>query len=136
MALEIKKAKYYESTMEGHAKEGANLLISLSDAGVNLLAFKAAPVQLMRTKFTIFPEKTIDVAKQSALELAGPFSALLIKGDNDESGALADIYEKLSLAGIDIDESYGIADIKESYGVIFYMSRVDCDKAAAALKDG
>ena len=75
----------------------------------------------------------IDGAKEAELELDGPYSALIIQGE-DESGALADIYEKLSQAGINVNESSGIADIKGWYGVILYLEQEDCEKAAAALE--
>jgi len=90
----------------------------------------------MRTQFTLFPDdgsKMNDGAKKAGLNLDGPHSALLIQGD-DESGALADIYEKLSQADINVYESSGIANIKGSYGVILYVKQEDCEKAMAALK--
>jgi hypothetical protein len=47
---------------------------------------------------------------------------------------LADIYEKLSQAGINVHEPSGIADIQGSYGVILYLKREDCEKAVAAIE--
>ncbi len=137
MALDIKKIEYYNITVEGHVGEGSKLLSVFSDAGVNLLAFKAVALEPMRTQFTLFPDdglKMNDGAKNAGLNLDGPHSALLIKGDNDESGELADIYEKLSQADIYVNESNGIADIKGSYGVILYLKQEDCEKAVAALE--
>ena len=74
-----------------------------------------------------------DGARKSGLKLDGPYSALLIKGD-EKSGALADIYRKLSQAGIQIGEAYGIADINAGYGVILYLKQEDCGKAMSVLK--
>jgi len=136
MALAIKRVEYYNTTVEDHAGEGSKLLSLFASVGVNLLAFKAVPLEPKRTQFTLFPNdslKMTDGAKKAGLELDGPHSALLIQGD-DESGALADIYEKLSQAAIQVDESSGIANIKGSYGVILYIKQEDCEKAMAALK--
>jgi hypothetical protein len=136
MALDIKRVEYYSTTVEGHAGEGSRLLSLFADVGVNLLAFKAVPLDPMHTQFTLFPNdglKMVDGAKKAGLKLDGPHFALLIQGD-DESGALADIYEKLSQAGINVRESSGIADIKGSYGVILYLEQEDCEKALAALE--
>lgn len=72
-------------------------------------------------------------AKRSGLKLDGPYSALLIKGD-EKSGALADIYKKLSQVEIQVDEACGIADINAGYGVILYLKQEDCGKALTALK--
>lgn len=136
MAFNIKRVEYFNITVEGHAGEGSKLLSVFADVGVNLLAFKAVPLEPMRTQFTLFPDdglKMNDGAKKAGLNLDGPHSALLIQGD-DESGALADIYEKLSQANINVYESSGLANIKGSYGVILYIKQEDCEKAMAALK--
>ena len=66
------------------------------------------------------------------LKLDGPYFAVIITGD-EEPGALAEIYRKLSRARIDVEESSGIAHINGGYGVILYLKQEDCDKAIAAL---
>ena len=136
MAFDIKRVEYYNITVEDHAREGSKLLSLFADAGVNLLAFKAVPREPMCTQFTLFPDdslKMADGAKKAGLKLEGPHSALLIQGD-DESGALADIYEKLSQTNIHVHESSGIADINGGYGVILYLQQEDCEKAVSALE--
>ena len=135
MAFHIKKVEYYNVTVEDHAGEAAKLLALFASAGVSLLAFKAVPHGPGRTRFTLFPNDGLKMtagANKAGLELDGPHAALLIQGD-DESGALSDIYEKLSQADIQVGESSGIADIKGSYGVILYLKPDDCEKAMAAL---
>jgi hypothetical protein len=136
MALDIRRVEYYNMTIGDHAREGSKLLALFADAGVNLLAFKAVPLESRRTRFTLFPNdgsKMIAGAKKAGLELDGPRSALLIQGD-DESGALADIYEKLAQAEIPVHESSGIADINGGYGVVLYLKQADCEKAMTALE--
>ena len=136
MTLDIKRVEYYNITVEDHAGEGSKLLSLFAGVGVNLLAFKAVPLEPNRTQFTLFPDdgsRMAAGAKKAGLKLDGPHSALLIQGD-DESGALSDIYEKLFQADIQVDESSGIADIKGGYGVVLYLKPEDCDKAAAALE--
>lgn len=136
MAFDIKRVEYYNTTVEGQAGEASKLLSVFAGVGVSLLAFKAVLLEPGRTRFTLFPNdgvKMTDGAKKAGLKLDGPYSALLIEGD-DESGALADIYEKLSQADIHVDESSGIADIKGGYGVVLYLKPEDCEKAAAALE--
>ena len=138
MAIDTKIIEYYNVAVEGHIGEGAKLLAVFAEAGVNLLAFKAVALDPMRTQFALFPDdgsKMNNGAKKAGLKLDGPYSALLIKGDNDEAGELASIYEKLSRADINILESIGIADIKGSYGVIIYLRQADSEKAAAALEN-
>lgn len=137
MALDIKKAEYFNITVDGNAGEGFKLLSVFAAAGVNLLAFKAVPVEPMRTRFSLFPDDSVkmkDGAKKAGLDLDGPHTALIIQGDEDESGACADIHEKVSRAGIHVYESIGIANIKGSYGVVLYLKQEDCKKAMAALE--
>ena len=120
----------------GHAGEASKLLSVFAGAGVNLLAFKAVPLGPGRTQFTLFPDdgsKMAAGAKKAGLELDGPHSAVLVEG-GDESGALADIYAKLSQADIHVNESSGIADIKGGYGVILYLKQEDCGKALTVLE--
>ncbi|MBN2388822.1 MAG: hypothetical protein JXB85_17535 [Anaerolineales bacterium] len=136
MALDILQVEYYTTTVDGQITSASKLLSTVAGAGVDFHAFKAIPVAPDRTQFTLFAKdssKMVDGAKKSGLELDGPSSALLIKGD-EEAGALAEIYEKLSQAGIQVDEACGIADIHAGYGVILYLKQEDCGKARAVLK--
>ncbi|MDT8902043.1 hypothetical protein [Anaeroselena agilis] len=138
MTLDIKKVEYYDITVDGSAGEGTKLLAAFAGAGVNLLAFKAVPAEAGRTRFSLFPDDSRKMkigADEAGLAIDGPRFALLVKGDDDESGALAGIYEKLSQAGIDVYESSGMANIKDSYGVVFYLGKDECEKAFGALKD-
>ena len=83
MAFDIKRVEYYNITVEDHAGEGSKLLSLFASVGVNLLAFKAVPLEPMRTQFTLFPNdglKMTDGAKTAGLELDGPHAALFIKG--------------------------------------------------------
>ena len=136
MASEILQIEYYNITVNGQITDASKLLSTIVGAGVDFHAFKAIPVKPNQTQFTLFAKdssKMTDGAKKSGLKLDGPYSALLIKGD-EKSGALADIYKKLSQAGIQVDEACGIADINAGYGVILYFKREDCGKALTALE--
>ena len=136
MALDILQVEYYNITVEDQIANASKLLATIAGAGVDFHAFKAIPVKPNKTQFTLFAKdssKMTDGANKSGLELDGPYSAILIKGD-EKAGALADIYKKLSQAGIQVDEVCGIADINAGYGVILYLTQADCDKAMTVLK--
>ncbi len=135
MALDIMQVEYYNITINGQITHASNLLTTIAGAGVDFHAFKAIPVKSNQTQFTLFAKDSTQMtegAKQSGLKLDGPHSALLIKGD-EKAGALAEIYNKLSKAGIQVDEACGIADINSGYGVILYLSQEDCRKALSVL---
>ena len=136
MAFNILQVEYYNITVQGQITEASNLISRIAGVGVDFHAFKATPLEPDRTQFTFFAKdssKMTEGAKKSGLELDGPYSAILIKG-NEKAGALADIYERLSKAGIQVDEASGIAAINAGYGVILYLKREDCDKAMTVLK--
>ena len=136
MALDILQVEYYNITVEGQITHASQLLSTVAGAGVDFHAFKAIPVKPNRTQFTLFAKDSSKMtagAKKSGLVLDGPYSALLIKGD-EKAGALADIYKKLSQAGIQVDEACGIAGINAGYGVILYLNQEDCGKAMTVLK--
>lgn len=136
MASNILQVEYYNITVQGQITEASNLITTIAAAGVDFHAFRATPLGPDRTQFTFFAKDSVkitDGAKKAGLKLDGPYSALLIKGA-EEAGALADIYEKLSKARIQVDEASGIADINAGYGVLLYLKREDCDRAMAALK--
>jgi hypothetical protein len=136
MALDIKQVEYYNIIVDGHIADGSKLLSIIAGAGVSFNAFKAVPLDPMRTQFSLFPMDSAnmtDSAEKAGLKFDGPYSAILIKGD-EKSGALSDIYKKLSQAGIQVDESSGIADINGGYGVVLYLKQEECNNAMMALK--
>ena len=135
MTVKYQKVEYYNITVQGQIAEGSKLLTTIADAGVDFLAYKAIPLAQNHTQFTLFPidgSKMTAGAKKAGLELEGPCSAVSITGD-EKPGALAEIYSKLSQAGVQVEESSGIAHINGGYGVILYLKQADCDKAIAAL---
>lgn len=98
MTLKYRKAEYYNVAVQGHIAEGSELLTTIADAGVDFLAYKAIPLEQNRTQFTLFPidgSKMTAGAMKTGLKLDGPYSAVIITGD-EKSGALVEIYRKLS----------------------------------------
>ncbi len=137
MALDVKKVEYFNITVDGHAGVGGKLLTIFAGTGVNLLAFKAVPAGSDRTRFSLFPDDSStmkDGAQKAGLTLDGPYTAVIVKGYNDEPGECAAVHEKISRAGITMIESSGFADIKDSYGISLYLDQEDCERAMEALR--
>lgn len=135
MKLNYRKVDYHNIVVQGDIVEGSRLPTTIADAGVDFLAYKAIALEQNRTQFTLFPEdgsKMRAGAMKAGFELDGPFSTVIITGD-EKPGALAEIYRKLSQEGIQIEESSGIAHINGGYGVVLYLKKEDCYKAMAAL---
>jgi hypothetical protein len=135
MAFSIRKIEYFYTTVRDQPGEAYKLLTGLADLGINLLAFTAVPVGPVRTQLSLFPEdshKLSEAARQIGFELDGPYTALLVRGD-DELGALAEIHEKLSAASVNVYASSGVTDGKGSYGYVVYVRPDDIERAAAAF---
>jgi len=136
MTPDIRKVESYTLTVPDHIGDGSRMLSLCAGAGVDLLAFKSAPLAPTGMQFTLFPRegsKLIEGASKAGLKLEGPRAALLVKG-GEKQGALARIYEKLAQANIQVRESSGIAGINGGYGVVLHLGQEDCDRALAALE--
>jgi hypothetical protein len=135
MTYDIRKVEYYYITVDNQTGEEYKLLSQVAGFGISLLAFTAVPQGPSRTRFALFSNdraKMREGAKKTGLPVDGPHPALIIQGE-DVAGALAGIYEKLSMAHINAYASSGIADINGRYGVVLYFSREDYEKAVKTL---
>jgi len=136
MAFTIRRVDYFYTMVKDQPGQSYRLLSDLAALGVNLLAFSAVPMGPLRTQFTLFPEDTlklVDAAKKAGLNLDGPSSALLVRGD-DELGALANIHMKLSEANVSVYASSGVADGKGSFGYVVYVRPEEFERAMKALE--
>ncbi len=135
MSFQLKKVEYFYTSVVDQPGEAYLLLSRLKSVGVNLLAFTAIPVGPTRTQLTIFPEDTAKLriaANQAGIKLDGPYSALLVWGD-DELGALSEIHAKLYQAGVNVYASTGVTDGKGSFGYLVYLREEDFEKALNSL---
>ncbi len=137
MGFKVKAIKYYVTLIDNYSDSESKLLSIFSKAGVNYLACISKPIDSNKIEFTLYPNEIqifLDTVQSNGLIVKGPYSALHVEGD-DESGACADVFEKLSRSNVDISFSYGIADIKNGYGIIIHLNESDCKKAIASLEE-
>jgi len=137
MTMKIRRVGYYNTIIEGHAERSGEVLAAIAASGVSLLGFEATPQGAGRTKITLCPDDASRMTGQATaagLRFDGPFPALHIQSDDDEPGTCADIFHRLSQAGVRVSESSGIAGVFDKYGVIVYLEEDQCDKAIAALE--
>lgn len=135
MALTIRKAEYFYTTVADQPGEAYKLLTTMADIGVNLLAFTAIPMGPERTQFTLIPEdenKLSEAARVAGFKLDGPHPAILVQGD-DELGALTEIHEKLYHANVNVYASNGVADGKCCFGYILYIKPEEINTALSTL---
>jgi len=135
MAFTIQRVDYFYVTVKDKPGEAYQLLSTLADVGINLLAFTAIPAGPLRTQLTLFPEdprKMSSTAQKAGLKLDGPNPALLVQGD-DKLGALAEIHEKIYRADVNVYASSGVTDGEGDYGYVIYIRPEDIQKALKAL---
>jgi len=136
MALTIRKAEYFYTTVTDQPGEAYKILTQLEEIGVNLLAFTAIPMGPELTQFTLFPEDENmlnEAAREAGFTLDGPHPAILVQGD-DELGALTSLHQKLYQANVNVYASNGVTDGKGSFGYVLYIRPEDFERAAAALE--
>ncbi len=135
MAVNIYTLPYYTCLAPDVPGEACRLLTRLAREEVNLLAFNAVPAGPGRTQLIIYPLNAVwlgDVVRQEKLELHGPYYAFIVHGD-DELGALVDLHRKLSEAGINVENSTGLADGRGGYRYILHVRQEDFQRAADLL---
>jgi hypothetical protein len=135
MSTNIRRVDYFYTTVKDQPGEAYKLLLTLTDMGVNLLAFTAVPVGPMQTQLALFPEdsgKLVGVARDAALSLDGPHRALLVQGEN-RIGAIVDVHMKLFEADVNVYASNGVTDGKCCFGYVLYVRPEQYEAAAQAL---
>jgi hypothetical protein len=136
MALNIRRATYFYTTVKDRPGEAYKLLSQLAAKEVNLLAFNAVPMGTAHTQLVLFPDHEqalIELADKLGLVLLGPHHALLVHGD-DELGALVDIHGALYDGNINIYASAGVTNNQGSFGYVIYVNPEDFDRAAQILE--
>lgn len=135
MATKIRRVDYFNTAVRDEPGAAYRILADIAGQGVNLLAFTAVPVGPTVTQLTLFPDdggRLAHHAKLARIHLDGPYSALLVQGD-DQLGVLADIHAKLYEAGVNVYASSAVTDGKGDFGYIIYVRPETFDAAARAL---
>ncbi len=135
MACTIRRADYYYLSIPVDPAEGATVLHTLAERGINLMAFSAVPIGPRRTQYAIFPEegaKLVDEARSLGMKVDGPHPALLVRGD-DELGALAGIHRRLAQADVAVYASNGVTDGHGRFGYVLYVQPEAVDRAVVIL---
>src|SRR5215510_10913807 len=131
MADLIRTAQYYKVQIADKPGTLTDMLIPLSEAGVNLLAVHAFP-RNRRTQVDVVPEDPTEfkkVAKAHKLKVQGPKMCLLVNGD-DRPGALVDMTDRLGSAKINMTAVTGLAAGQGRFGAILWVKPRDVRKAA------
>jgi hypothetical protein len=133
MADTIRQVDYFYLQVPHKAGEGAKVLRTLKDAGVNLVAFSGFPAG-RRAQLDFIPADRAafkSAAKANKWKVVGPKRGFLIQGD-DRVGAIADIVGKLADAKINVIAIDAVS-ADPRYGALCWVAPRDFRKAAQIL---
>ena len=129
----IRQVDYFYMLVSHKTGEGARVLRTLKDAGVNLVAFSGFP-EGRRAQLDFVPADAAafkSAAKANKWKVVGPKRGLLVQGD-DRVGAVADLVGTLADAKISIIAIDAVcADGR--FGAICWVAARDLKKAAQVL---
>jgi hypothetical protein len=114
--------------------EGARVLNTLKEAGVNLLAFSGFP-KARRAQVDFFPADAAafkQAARKAKWKIVGPKRGFLLQGD-DRVGAVAELLGRLGAANINVTAIDAVA-VDGRYGAIFWVAPKDVKKTAAPAR--
>jgi hypothetical protein len=135
MADTARRIEYYYVTVPDAPGGGQQILSTLRDSGVNLLAFLGFPLGGGESQIDLVPEDPEalrEAAERAGATLSESKRALLIQGD-DRAGAVADITAKLAEANINLTAAAATAAGSGRFGMIVWVALADYEKAAEAL---
>jgi hypothetical protein len=134
MADAFRLVDYYYVTTSSKPGEGARVLATLRDAGVNLLAFSGFP-KGRRAQLDFIPADSTAfkaAAKRAKWKVTGPKRAFLVQGA-DRTGAVGEVFARLADAKINVTALDALCTGDGQYGALFWVAPKDVKKAAALL---
>jgi hypothetical protein len=135
MAYTLQRVDYFYVTVKDQPGAAYELLATLANLGVNLLAFTAIPIGPTYTQLAVFPEDTaqfVEEARQAEIAFDGPHPAIMARGD-DKLRAVAAVHAKLFESNVNVYASTGVADGRGNFGYVIYVRPDEYTRAADAL---
>src|SRR5262245_11990204 len=133
MADTVRLVEYFYLMAPNKPGEGASVLATLRDAGINLLAFSGFP-QGRRAQLDFIPADPAafkQAAKRAKWKTVGPKRGFLIEG-SDRIGAVAELLERLAAKKINVTAVDAVS-AGGKYGAILWVASKDIKKAAALV---
>ncbi len=135
MADEIRRLDYFSVVVPNKAGEGARVLGALRDAGVNLTGMWGYQTKPNKAQLELAPEDGAafkQVARKAGLKVGEKHTAFLLSGE-DRPGAVAEVLERLAVAGINVVAVKAMCAGAGRFGAAFFVAPQDVRKAAKAL---
>jgi hypothetical protein len=135
MADRIRRVEYCYAMLPDKPGEGARILETFNEAGVNLLSFTAFPAGggMAQVDFVAEdPDRLARAAKKAGIALSGGKTAFFIQG-KDRPGAVAEALRRLAGAGVNVHASNAASGGGGGFGMILWVKPADLEAAAKAL---
>jgi len=135
MADQIRRVDYFYTMLPDKPGEGARVLETFKEAGVNLLSLTAFPTGGGQSQLDLVPDNPdllVKTAKQAGITLSGKKTAFFIQG-KDRPGAVAEALRRLAGAGVNVHATNAACGGAGGFGMILWVKPADLEKAAKAL---
>ena len=135
MAYMIRKVNYCKLNVLSRAGQGAKILETLKDAGVDLLAFTGFPTGGGKSQVDLVASKIADVqrvARKNKWQISKTKKGFLVQG-TDEPGAVHKVLDRLARENINVVAADAVAAGKGRYGMIFWVNPKFYNRAAKIL---
>jgi len=131
----MEKVESYSVVVSNKPGQGAQLLASLKEAGVNFTGIWGYPIGKKKARIDMVagdPALFKKAAKQLKIELGKKQAAFHVTGE-DHPGALADVLAKLAAKKINVHAVQATGAGSGRFGALIQVERDDVKKAAKAL---
>jgi hypothetical protein len=135
MAQQISKVEYYSILIPNKPGEGARLLRTFSDAGVNLLGLWGYPKGAGKAQADVVPADVkafAAAAKKAKIKAGKRLPGFLVQGE-DKVGACGEVFEKLAAAKVNVRAVQATSAGCGCFGMFLQVDPKDVRKAAKAL---
>ena len=134
MADIIRKVAYFAMDIPNKPGEGARVLGTLAEAGVNLLAFSGFPNgRKAQLDFIPYDVAVFKKAVKAAKIKARPQKIGFLAQGTDRKGAVADLLKTLAAKKINVTAIDAVSAGAGRYAAILWVNHKDVNKAAKAL---
>ena len=130
----VRKVNYCYLTVPNRARQGAAVLDTLKNAGVNLLGYTGFPARARKAQLDLVAESMAPlrrVAKRNGWRLSKTKKGFLVQG-KDELGAVHRHIKKL--ADQRITAADAVAAGKGRYGMLLWVKERDYNRATRILR--
>jgi hypothetical protein len=131
----VRRVTYFAMDVPNKPGEGARVLRTLADQGVNLLAFSGFP-RGRKAQLDFVPEDVAafkNAVKVAKIRTRRQKFGFLVQGD-DRKGVVADLLKTMAEKKINVTAIDAVSAGEGRYAAIFWVSTKDVNKAAKALK--